>query len=68
MSVTGMPCEQLDRQADTTHLEQALFKMSSRLHSVSECFLVRQQPHERAEEMFALDVKVRCHKIHSDIH
>ena len=25
-SVAGMPCEQVDRQADTTHLEQALFR------------------------------------------
>ena len=26
MSVAGMPCQQVDRQADTTHLEQALFR------------------------------------------
>ena len=26
MFVAGMPCEQVERQADTTHLEQALFR------------------------------------------
>ena len=63
MSVAGMPCEQVDRQADTTHLEQALFR-----NVIKATFSGRMFPGATAatrkeqRKMFALDVKVRCHK------
>ena len=69
MSVAGMPCEQVDRQADTTHLEQALFR-----NVIKATFSARMFPRATAatrkeqRKMFALDVKVRCHRIHSDMH
>ena len=69
MSVAGMPCEQVDRQADTTHLEQALFR-----NVIKATFSARMFPGATAatrkeqRKMFALDVKVGCHRIHSDMH
>ena len=69
MSVAGMPCEQVDRQADTTHIEQALFRnvmkatFSERMFPGATAAIRKEQ-----RKMFALDVKVRCHRIHSDMH
>ena len=69
MSVAGMPCEQVDRQADTTHLKQALFR-----NVIKATFSERMFPGVTAatrkehRKIFALDVKVRCHRIHSDMH
>ena len=65
MYVAGMPCEQVDRQEETTHLEQALFR-----NVIKATFSDRMFPWATAatrkeqRKMFALDVKVRCHRIH----
>ena len=69
MYVAEMPYEQVDLQTDTTHLEQALFR-----NVIKATFSERMFPGATAatrkeqRKMFALDLKVRCHRIHSDMH
>ena len=62
--MAGTSCE-VERQADTTHLEQSLFrntmkaKFSTRMFPGSTAVIRKEQ-----RKLFSLDAKTRCHKIH----
>ena len=60
-------CE-VERQADTTHLEQSLFRNSMKAQFSARMFpgstaVIRKEQ----KKMFSLDVKNRCHRIHSEM-
>ncbi|MEG7521476.1 MAG: hypothetical protein M3H12_00005, partial [Chromatiales bacterium] len=59
---------QVERQADTTHLEQSLFRncmkaqFSARMFPGSTAVIRKEQ-----KKNFSLDLKNRCHRIHSEL-
>ena len=65
--MAGTLCE-VERQADTTHLEQSLFrntmktKFSPRMYLESTAVIRKEQ-----RKQFSLDVKTRCHRIQREM-
>ena len=65
--MAGTSCE-VERLADTTHLEQSLFrntmkaKFSPRMFPGSTAVIRKEQ-----RKLFSLDVKTRCHRIHREM-